>query len=197
MKSFYRKQAQRGFVLAVSMIFLVVMTLLAIAAIRKSTLDEKIAYNLRAQNMSFQAAEKALRFCERGLNLAAGSVNLCTPTGTIPAYDNANPADPNDASRNFPTLWATLENWGNGGASQATQIPENSADAVPGLSAANQPRCMIEQWPINSNVGSSKGSKFPAWVITARSGPPVTASDSVKGEFAVVWLQEVIRCGNI
>lgn len=197
MKIIHSKKAQRGFVLAVSMIFLVVMTLLAIAAIRKSTLDEKIAYNLRAQNMSFQAAEKALRFCERGLNLAAGSVNLCTPTGTIAAYDNTNPADPNDVSRNFPTLWTNLANWGSGGANPATQIPQNSLDAVPGLNAANQPRCMIEQWPINSNVGGSKASKFPAWVITARSGPPVDANDSVKGEFAVVWLQEVIRCGNI
>lgn len=190
-------QTQRGFVLAVSMIFLVVMTLLAVAAIRKSTLEEKIAFNLRAQNMSFQAAEKALRFCERGLNLAAGSVNLCTPTGTLPTFDNANPADPNDASRNFPTLWTNLANWANGGPNPATQIPAGGADAVPGLAAADQPRCMIEQWPINSNVGASKSSKFPAWVITARSGPPVGANDSVKGETAVVWLQEVIRCGNI
>lgn len=195
----HSRQRQRGFVLAVSMIFLIIMTLLAIAAIKKSTLDEKIAFNLRAQNLSLQAAEKALRFCERGLNLAAGSTTLCTPTGTIPAYDNVQPANPADATANFPNLWRVDANWRSGGATSATQIPHNSVDAIKGLTAENQPRCMIEQWPINTNTGggSTRTNKFPAWVITARAGPPIESTDTQKGENAVVWLQEVIRCGNI
>lgn len=197
--SFRKRQA--GFVLAVSMIFLVVMTLLAIAAIKKSTLDEKIAFNMRAQNMSFQAAEKALRYCERGLSLAAGSTTLCTPVGTIynANFENNIQPDPLDASKNFPVLWADKDNWKNGRLTAATQIPANSLDAVVGLDAASQPRCMIEQWPINTNTGggSSRTNKFPAWVITARAGPPIDAAENTKGTMAVVWLQEVIRCGNI
>ncbi|MBX9869932.1 MAG: hypothetical protein K2X63_09050, partial [Burkholderiaceae bacterium] len=39
---------QRGFVLVVSLIFLVVMTLLATSAIRKNILDEKLVGNLRS-----------------------------------------------------------------------------------------------------------------------------------------------------
>lgn len=194
------KHKQSGFVLAVSMIFLVVMTLLAVAAIKKSTLDEKIAFNLRAQNMSFQAAEKALRFCERGLILKGGSLFLCQPdaTSTIPAFLNSNEGDPMDASKNFPTLWMNSENWKSGGPNAATQLPYGTVDSVPGLSAEDQPRCMIEGWPINPNTGSSTGtSKFPAWVITARAGPKIDVAESGKGEIAVVWLQEIIRCGNI
>lgn len=194
------RQKQAGFVLAVSMIFLVVMTLLAVAAIKKSTLDEKIAFNLRAQNMSFQAAEKALRFCERGLTLKAGHVDLCKPdlTKNIPAFTNSNEADPMDASKNFPTFWMNRENWESGKPNSATQLPYGTDDSVPGLSAENQPRCMIEEWPINSNTGSSsRSSKFPAWVITARAGPKINEVESGKGEVAVVWLQEIIRCGNI
>lgn len=195
----FQKQTQKGFVLAVSMIFLVVMTLLAIAAIKKSTLDEKIAFNLRAQNRSFQAAEKALRYCERGLYLAAGKPELCDPRGGIPTYENTGTPDANDASANFPSLWRETNNWKSGGTQPATQIPATGPDAVSGLDAANQPRCMIEKWPINTNTGGGSGStkKFPAWVITARAGPPIDAADSQKGENAVVWLQEIIRCGNI
>lgn len=191
---------QTGFVLAVSMIFLVVMTLLAVAAIKKSTLDEKIAFNLRAQNMSFQAAEKALRFCETGLNLRGGDTELCTRrrASTFPTLINSNEPDSMDASKNFPTLWRDSENWKSGGPNSATQLPYGTVDSVPGLSAENQPRCMIEEWPINPNTGGSVGtSKFPAWVITARAGPKIDEEESGKGEIAVVWLQEIIRCGNI
>lgn len=198
----YRKNGQSGFVLIVSMIFLVVMTLLAIAAIKKSTLDEKIAFNLRAQNLSFQAAEKALRFCERALDLAAGSTTLCTvrPAGTITPLENNNPTDPLDANRNFPTEWTKEDKWQGSGITVATQIPMSSPDKVEGLDAESQPRCMIEPWPINGNAasgGSRSANKFPAWVITARAGPKVGAEKNATGETAVVMLQEIIRCGNI
>ena len=103
-----------------------------------------------------------------------------------------------DASRNFPTLWTNRQNWESGRANSATQLPHGTVDSVPGLSAENQPRCMIEEWPINSNTGtSSRSNKFPAWVITARAGPKIEEEASAKGEIAVVWLQEIIRCGNI
>lgn len=196
----FGSKQQNGFVLVVSMIFLVVMTLLAISAIKKSTLDEKIASNLRAQNASFQAAEKALRFCERALDLRAGSTDLCTPkVGGIKPLQNDSPGDALDASKNFPTQWMNKENWMGSGPNSATQIPMSSPDKVDWLDAENQPQCMIETWPINSNgpSGSKSGSKFPAWVITARSGSKIDAKGSEDGAVATVWLQEIIRCGNI
>ena len=82
---------EKGFVLAISMIFLIVMTLLAVSAIKRSTLDEKITANLRTQNLSFQAAEKALRFCERFLDLAAGSVTMCTAKDQSKFIPDPNP----------------------------------------------------------------------------------------------------------
>lgn len=197
----YRNKKQAGFVLAVSMIFLVVMTLLAISAIKKSSMDEKIAANLRAQVTSFQAAEKALRFCERALDLAAGSTTLCTlrESSLIKPIENNNPADPLNANANFPTQWRDEGNWKGSGSNPATKIPYDSKDKVEGLDAESQPQCMIEPWPINSNgaTGSKGTNKFPAWVITARSGPKISAEENEKGSVAVVWLQEIIRCGNV
>lgn len=179
MKNFRRGQG--GFVLAVSMIFLVVMTLLAISAIRKATIDEKVAGNIRAQEIAFQAAERALRFCERAIDLAAGSTTICQlRTNAINVYEN--PAgveyNDNDVRQNFPTRWNQMQNWV-GNAKIATTLA--GANMVSGV--AEQPQCLIERWPI-------QGRDYKSWpyVITARGVGTVSTS--------VVWLQEVIRCGN-
>lgn len=186
MSNYFRHKSHRekGFVLAISMIFLIVMTLLAVAAIKRATLDEKITANLRTQNLSFQAAEKALRFCERFLDLAAGSVTICTakqPSKVI--------LDPEPGTKK-PNAWENDNNWKEGGLSQ--QIPDAGPDTIAGLDAASQPRCMVEEWRLNP----ANGNKQPSWIITARAGPKIDASPSEKSENAVIWLQEVIRCGN-
>jgi len=175
---------EKGFVLAISMIFLIVMTLLAVSAIKRSTLDEKITANLRTQNLSFQAAEKALRFCERFLDLAAGSVTMCTAKDQSKFIPDPNPGS------GPPIQWKDDNNWKGGGMSQ--QLPDTGPNAISGLDATSQPRCMIEEWRLNP----ANGNKQPAWVITARAGPKIDATPSEKSENAVVWLQETIRCGN-
>jgi type IV pilus assembly protein PilX len=50
------------------LIFMVVLTLIVIAAMRSSILEEKMAGNARSQNVAFQAAEAGLRAGERALN---------------------------------------------------------------------------------------------------------------------------------
>lgn len=55
------KADQRGATLAIVLIFLVVLTLLAVTALSTTTLEENIAGNLRDRNLAFQAAEAALR----------------------------------------------------------------------------------------------------------------------------------------
>lgn len=52
---------QHGFVLITSLIFLVVVTLLAVSAINSSTLQEKIAANTQARELANQLANAALR----------------------------------------------------------------------------------------------------------------------------------------
>lgn len=62
---------QGGFVLITSLIFLAVVTLLAVAAINDSTLQEKIAANTRARETAEQYANAALRAGEAVLSTAA------------------------------------------------------------------------------------------------------------------------------
>ena len=56
--------AQQGAVLVVSLIFLLVVTLLAISSIRDTVLEEKMAGNTRDRNVAFQSAEGGIREAE-------------------------------------------------------------------------------------------------------------------------------------
>ena len=78
-----RGGAQRGFVLITSLIFLVVITLLAVSAINSSTLQERMASNLREKSRARQAADAGLRYAERALDSAAFT--------TMPALFNCGP----------------------------------------------------------------------------------------------------------
>lgn len=68
-----QKPKQNGFVLVTSLIFLVVVTLLAVAAINRSTLQEMIASNTRARETAQQNADAALRAGETLLKNAFDS----------------------------------------------------------------------------------------------------------------------------
>lgn len=64
--SFYRQSPpcasrQRGAVLIVSLIMLVVITMIAAGSMRGTILEEKMAGNSRDRNLAFQAAESAVR----------------------------------------------------------------------------------------------------------------------------------------
>lgn len=56
---------QRGAVLLVSLIMLLLLTILGAAAMRDTNLQERMAGNMRDHNLAFQAAEAALRFAEQ------------------------------------------------------------------------------------------------------------------------------------
>jgi len=61
-------QKERGAVLAISLIFLLVMTLIGLTGMKTSVLEEKMAGNSRNQGLAFQAAEVGLHGAERYLN---------------------------------------------------------------------------------------------------------------------------------
>ncbi len=58
---------QRGAVLVVSLVFLVIMTLLGVSAMRSTILEERMAGNLRDNRLAFEAAEAGLREAEGAL----------------------------------------------------------------------------------------------------------------------------------
>ena len=62
------RHSQDGMALIVSLVILLSMTLLGLAAIQNTTLEERMAGNIRSENMALQAAETALRQGEAWLN---------------------------------------------------------------------------------------------------------------------------------
>ncbi|MBX9902199.1 MAG: hypothetical protein K2Y28_15585 [Burkholderiaceae bacterium] len=175
-------QRPRGFVLPTALIFLIIMTLVGITAIRRATSEEKISGNIRAQSLAFQAAEAALRYCQKDLENSAPNGRLPLDTGvivtvgSIPIVQYVLPATPS-ADPPLPTVWADRANWTN---TNSFTLPANTV-----INVAAQPQCMIEEWPIAVPGGGVK----KAYLITARG---VGAVDT-----AVVWLQATLRPGTI
>jgi type IV pilus assembly protein PilX len=179
----YTRQTQRGFVLPTALIFLIIMTLIAITAIRRATTDEKIAGNIRTQNIAFQAAESALRFCQRDLETSAPNGRLpldpgvTTTISQIPVLPYILPSGANPADPPMPSIWQDKANWTN---VNAFTLPANTV-----VNVAAQPQCMIEEWTF---LITGKAEVKKGYLITARAVGSVDTS--------VVWLQATIRPGS-
>lgn len=80
-------RSQRGVSLVVVLILLLVMTLLGLAILRTTLLDERMSANLYDRSLSFQAAETALRDAEAAIQqaqLTGASIGFnCTGAGVI------------------------------------------------------------------------------------------------------------------
>lgn len=76
---------ERGAALVVGLVFLVVMTLIGVTAMQSTTLQERMAGNVRDRHLAFQASEAALRAGEQWLRVpgnlvvADGHDDLDTP----------------------------------------------------------------------------------------------------------------------
>lgn len=70
---------QKGVVLVVSLIMLLLMTMLGVSSMKSTILEEKMAGNYKDANMAFQSAEAALRAGE----------NYLQTTVTLPLFDGA------------------------------------------------------------------------------------------------------------
>ncbi len=68
---------QRGMVLLVGLVMVLLITIVGMAAIRGSGLQESMAGNMRDRNIAFQAAESALRVGEA----------IVAPGASLPSFD--------------------------------------------------------------------------------------------------------------
>lgn len=105
---------QRGAVLIICLLFMLVLTVITAGALQSTTLQERMAGNARDTNTAFQAAEAALREAEAVLQGATvgpfnGSNGLfqdCTGLGSQ--------CNPPDWSVRNSSHWATVSNFGGG-----------------------------------------------------------------------------------
>jgi type IV pilus assembly protein PilX len=79
--------AQKGVVLAVALIMLVLITLLAVSAMRTTIMEERMASNSRNDNIAFQLAETALRQAEERLLADPDSIRILKALNQIVLAD--------------------------------------------------------------------------------------------------------------
>ena len=77
------RKTQGGAVLAVSLVFLVILTLVGVSAMQNTMLEEKMAGNVKDRNLAFQNAESAIREAELFIE---GVVSLGNFTGSGGLY---------------------------------------------------------------------------------------------------------------
>lgn len=78
--SLQQRQTQRGMVLLVSLVFLLLLTLIGLSSMQSANLQEKMAGSVSLRNQSFQAAEAALRIGESAVQLDSYSLAVCSGT---------------------------------------------------------------------------------------------------------------------
>jgi type IV pilus assembly protein PilX len=182
-----RTQRQHGVALITGLIFLVVLTLLAITTSRMASLEERMSGNMRDRSLAMQAAEMALRDAEQDIRVVAGVANRAPAISGITGF---NTACTNGLCYNGPngnsngTDWNVTPVWTLVSMTAAPSVAysgfTNATAPILGLSA--QPRYLIEG--MRKRLSNS-GPLLDHYRITVRAqgANPNT----------VVWLQEVFR----
>lgn len=79
--------AERGVALVVALVLLVVATLIGLASVRGTNLQERMSANMYDRSLAFQRAEAALRDAERAITANWQITTLggqdCSPTSTV------------------------------------------------------------------------------------------------------------------
>jgi hypothetical protein len=80
MDDYNATQAQKGATLLVALVMLLVMTIIGISSMHNSTLEERMAGNVKEQYRAFQAAEMGMRAAEKAIDAGAGAAMTCNST---------------------------------------------------------------------------------------------------------------------
>jgi type IV pilus assembly protein PilX len=142
--------AQRGIVLPLALVMLVMVTLIAVVAMRGVTSEERISANLRSSSVAFEQSELALRYCET-IALTGG-----------PDLESAriDSADVNGVAWRNPANWST---------SYAKLQKPPATQYLDPARPVTAPTCLIESVrPPPSQVGFGSRIENSAFTITAR-----------------------------
>ncbi len=109
---------QKGAVLAISLIILVLMTIIGVSSIQTTIMEERMTGNMRDQNIAFQSAEAAIREAENYVeNDITTTGDFGTQNGLFDDPENE-PEDPWAAA-----TWTTAANY------RSATAPEGSASS--------------------------------------------------------------------
>ncbi|HSC76076.1 MAG TPA: PilX N-terminal domain-containing pilus assembly protein [Pseudomonadales bacterium] len=138
---------QYGFVLITSIMFMLVLTLVVVYAVRSATIYERVAGNNRNYSQAFQAAEFALQQARGKL------VDIPTISSTNSCNDGMCGKDTDISTFNNPDNWTM-----SGNLAKSCKVSDscNTAGAskaitFPGSTSEHQPRYIIKELSISGS----------------------------------------------
>lgn len=170
---------QRGAVMFLALILLLVMTTLILASVRGTVMQERMAANLYDRSLAFQAAEAALREGERWVlnnapNIAAGT---CDDEGNCGKPDPADPPVWEDED-----LWEVAHDLGDVEVGDLAVPPRFIVE----LLADNMPEVnLCESTAIDPDAPCYSGPEGLRYRITARSGEAGRAVVVLQSVYAI------------
>lgn len=169
----------RGFSLVLVLLLVSALAVSAVATWRMAAGSQRVASGFRIQSLALQAAEAALRFCERQLLLADALRPASLQEASLPTSSPASP------------LWAAASSWRQPGL-PGPPAPWLQPAGGSGL-AVPQPVCLVERQALGSGQ---------VHVVTVRGFSPDWRADAVTGTTvagSVVWLQSVqlVHAGQV
>lgn len=179
------RTGQRGVALVVALLLLVVITLVGLAAVRGTIMQQKMAGNMYDRQIAFQSAEAAMRAAAASIPTSPGNIARNCQSASVICLSNPF-SDPNLPAGSIKTL--------------------GTADYTAGTLATGQPQYVIENMGNFQDAGTNTGFNQSAnshnygvnggsmtniyYRVTARSGDPTKVGDR-----AVVVLQAMIKQG--
>jgi type IV pilus assembly protein PilX len=179
---------QRGFVLFVALILLLILSLLGVTAARLQTTEERMARNEDNRQIGAQAAEAALRAGETGLTTGVYTAAQFS-ANTNGLYE----LNPSAGS----VLWGPPAfNWAAAGAA-LTYSPADALNPMPALTslpaAAQSPQYIIENLPAVAMPGDSISQVQYASPVPPVTVYRVTASGVGADSSTTTILQSIFR----
>lgn len=166
-----RKHSQSGIALITGLVFLVMLTLISLAAMQSTTLEERMAGNSRSRDLALQAAEAAVR----GAEAVLGGAGLPAFNGSKPGY-YAQLA--NGGSSDY---WVNTHNW-------AAQSVLYTGTTLTGVKEA---RFVIEALP--ATLGSGGDDSLVVKASSSSGIFRITARGIGTDGTSIVYLQTTFR----
>ncbi len=187
--------AQRGIVLIMALIMLVVISLLTAVSVRNATSSEGVNANVRQTQLAGQAAETALRYCEQGvIDVLSASTSTYVFSVSVPPSSTTVTLS-GTHFQSFVTGTPTSmvpANWdSNAGTYPILVLPTASVNRG-GITStfSRPPECMIERLSPSTSLKASKN-----FTITARGFGPEVAADPLRARpiGSEVWMQSTLE----
>ena len=170
---------QRGALLIVGLVMVLLMTIVGMAAIRGTGLQESMAGNMRERNMAFQAAETAVR---------EGEARVSPKVKVLPPFDCTKGfcSDQNAIPANSVTYWV-LANWVNLAVKSSYDVKDIASPplyVVEEIFVSPSALAAAEGSGIDSDAIPTTGAPTPYRISARATGTSLTTDSVVQSIFA-------------